>query len=275
MNQFETLIRIYDFIRPVLDIGIITFLLYKAYQLITKTNAIQLIRAAVVVVLSYAVAVILQLRTLLWIFSVIAPGLMMAFAIVFQPELRKVFLKLGQAEWFTFGSRAKHSYVDSVLIAAEMLSKQKRGMLAVFMRRTKLDNILSTGTRLNADLSSSLLVTIFGHNTPLHDGACFIQGGKILAAGCFLPVSEQYDIKKTFGTRHRAALGLCEVSDCVVLVVSEETGAYSLAYDSKLHYDLTMDQVTRILERQLDITPDQQIIEDTIDEHKPITGKDN
>ena len=231
MNQFETLIKIYDFIRPVLDIGIITFLLYKAYQLITKTNAIQLIRAAVVVVLSYAVAVILQLRTLLWIFSVIAPGLMMAFAIVFQPELRKVFLKLGQAEWFTFGSRAKHSYVDSVLIAAEMLSKQKRGMLAVFMRRTKLDNILSTGTRLNADLSSSLLVTIFGHNTPLHDGACFIQGGKILAAGCFLPVSEQYDIKKTFGTRHRAALGLCEVSDCVVLVVSEETGAYSLAYD--------------------------------------------
>ena len=275
MNQFETLIKIYDFIRPVLDIGIITFLLYKAYQLITKTNAIQLIRAAVVVVLSYAVAVILQLRTLLWIFSVIAPGLMMAFAIVFQPELRKVFLKLGQAEWFTFGSRAKHSYVDSVLIAAEMLSKQKRGMLAVFMRRTKLDNILSTGTRLNADLSSSLLVTIFGHNTPLHDGACFIQGGKILAAGCFLPVSEQYDIKKTFGTRHRAALGLCEVSDCVVLVVSEETGAYSLAYDSKLHYDLTMDQVTRILDRQLDITPDQQIIEDTIDEHKPITGKDN
>ena len=275
MNQFETLIKIYDFIRPVLDIGIITFLLYKAYQLITKTNAIQLIRAAVVVVLSYAVAVILQLRTLLWIFSVIAPGLMMAFAIVFQPELRKVFLKLGQAEWFTFGSRAKHSYVDSVLIAAEMLSKQKRGMLAVFMRRTKLDNILSTGTRLNADLSSSLLVTIFGHNTPLHDGACFIQGGKILAAGCFLPVSEQYDIKKTFGTRHRAALGLCEVSDCVVLVVSEETGAYSLAYDSKLHYDLTMDQVTRILERQLDITPDQQSIEDTIDEHKPITGKDN
>ena len=100
MNQFETLIKIYDFIRPVLDIGIITFLLYKAYQLITKTNAIQLIRAAVVVVLSYAVAVILQLRTLLWIFSVIAPGLMMAFAIVFQPELRKVFLKLGQAEWF-------------------------------------------------------------------------------------------------------------------------------------------------------------------------------
>jgi diadenylate cyclase len=275
MNQFENLIRIYDFVRPVIDIGILTFLLYKAYQIITKTNALQLIKAAVTVVLSYAIAVLLKLDTLLWIFNVIAPGLMMAFAIVFQPELRKVFLKLGQAEWFTFGSRAKHSYVDSVLIAAEMLSKQKRGMLVAFMRRTKLDNILSTGTRLNADLSSSLLVTIFGHNTPLHDGACFIQGGKVVAAGCFLPVSEQYDIKKTFGTRHRAALGLSEASDCVVLVVSEETGAYSLAYDSKLHYDLTMEQLTKILERQLEITPDQKIIEDTVDEHKSIHRKDN
>ena len=273
MNRFEGFLRIYDFVRPVIDIGILTFLLYTAYQLIAKTNAVQLIRAAVVVIFSYALAVFLRLNTLMWIFRIIAPGLMMAFAIVFQPELRKVFLKLGQAEWFTFGSRAKHSYVDSVLIAAEMLSKQKRGMLAAFMRRTKLDNILATGTRLNADLSSSLLVTIFGHDTPLHDGACFIQGGKVLAAGCFLPVSEQYDIKKTFGTRHRAALGLSEASDCVVLVVSEETGAYSLAYDSKLHYDLTMEQVTRILEKQLEITPDQQSIEDTIDEHKTTSEK--
>ncbi len=275
MNQFEVLVKIYDSIRPVLDIGILTFLLYKAYKIITRTNAVQLIKAAVIVILSYAIVVILQLHTLLWIFTFVAPGLMMAFAIVFQPEFRKIFLKLGQTEWFTFGSRAKHSYVDSVLIAAEMLSKQKRGMLAVFMRRTKLDNIIATGTRLNAELSSNLLVTIFGYNTPLHDGACFIQGGKIIAAGCFLPSSEQYDIKKTFGTRHRAALGLSEVSDCVVLVVSEETGAYSLAYDSKLHYDLTMEQMTKILEKQLEITPDQQIIEDTIDEHKTIVGKDD
>ncbi len=275
MNQFETLSKVFDFIRPFLDIGILTFLLYKAYDIISKTNAVQLIRAAIIVLLFYAVVVIFQLRTLQWMFSILAPGLLMAFAIVFQPELRKVFLKLGQAEWFSFGSRAKHSYVDSVLIAAETLSKLKRGMLVGFVRRTKIDNIVSTGTKLNADLSSSLLVTIFGHNTPLHDGACLIQGGKIIAAGCFLPVSEQYDIKKTFGTRHRAALGLSESSDCVVLVVSEETGAYSLAYDSKLHYDLTLDQVTKILENQLEITGEQQIIEDTIDEHKSVNRKDN
>ena len=231
----------------------------------------QLIKAAVLVAMAYVVAYLLRLQTLLWVFNIMAPGLLISFAIVFQPELRKIFLKLGQTEWFAFGSRSKHTYVDSVLIAAETLSKQRRGMLAVFMRHTKLDNIIETGTRINADLSSSLLVTIFGHDTPLHDGACFIQGGKLIAAGCFLPVSEQYDIKKTFGTRHRAALGLSEVSDSVVLVVSEESGAISLAYDSKLHYDLSMEQLTRILESQLEITPDEQKIEDTIDEHKTIS----
>lgn len=268
MESFDILNQIVNVIRPVLDIGILTFLLYKAYNLVIRTNAVQILKALVIVALIYGIAFILKLDTLLWLMNIIAPGLLVSFAIVFQPELRKIFLKLGQTEWFAFGNRSKHTYVDSVLIAAEMLSKQRRGMLAVFLRHTKLDDIMDTGTLLNADLSSSLLVTIFGHDTPLHDGACFIQGGKLLAAGCFLPVSEQYDIKKTFGTRHRAALGLSEVSDSIILVVSEESGAISLAYDSKLHYDLTMEQLTHILESQLEITPDAQIIEDTIDEHK-------
>lgn len=271
MDTFSSLLKIYNYAGSVVDIGVLSFLLYKAYEIITRTNAMQLIKAAVLVAMAYVVAYLLRLQTLLWVFNIMAPGLLISFAIVFQPELRKIFLKLGQTEWFAFGSRSKHTYVDSVLIAAETLSKQRRGMLAVFIRHTKLDNIIETGTRINADLSSSLLVTIFGHDTPLHDGACFIQGGKLIAAGCFLPVSEQYDIKKTFGTRHRAALGLSEVSDSVVLVVSEESGAISLAYDSKLHYDLSMEQLTRILESQLEITPDEQKIEDTIDEHKTIS----
>jgi len=271
LDTFSSLLKIYNYAGSVVDIGVLSFLLYKAYEIITRTNAMQLIKAAVLVAMAYVVAYLLRLQTLLWVFNIMAPGLLISFAIVFQPELRKIFLKLGQTEWFAFGSRSKHTYVDSVLIAAETLSKQRRGMLAVFMRHTKLDNIIETGTRINADLSSSLLVTIFGHDTPLHDGACFIQGGKLIAAGCFLPVSEQYDIKKTFGTRHRAALGLSEVSDSVVLVVSEESGAISLAYDSKLHYDLSMEQLTRILESQLEITPDEQKIEDTIDEHKTIS----
>ena len=158
-------------------------------------------------------------------------------------------------------------------MAAELLSKQRRGMLAVFTRHTKLDDIAKTGTRINADLSSSLLITIFKFDTPLHDGAVIIQGDKIIAAGCFLPLSEQYDIKKTFGTRHRASLGLAETTDAVVLVVSEETGAISLSYDSKLHYDLSMQELTKTLVDLLKITPDQYKIEDSADENKALIGK--
>ncbi len=268
MNAFNNLISIYDFIRPILDVAVMTFLLYKAYQIIIKTNGVQIIRAGVIVALSYAVALLLNLSMLLWLVRIIAPGLLICFAIVFQPELRKIFLKLGQSEWFAFGTRSRHTYVDSVIIAAEMLSKQRRGMLAVFMRHTKMDDIMDTGTRINADLSSSLLVTIFGHDTPLHDGACFIQAGKVVSAGCFLPLSEQYDIRKTFGTRHRAALGLSEQTDAVVLVVSEESGAISLAYDSKLHYNLSKEQLPRILEKLLDLKSGDATIEDTIDENK-------
>jgi len=268
LKAFDSLATVYNVIRPILDLGILTFILYKAYELIIKTNGIQIIKAAVIVALAYAGALLLNLDTMVWILNVMAPGLLVAFAIVFQPEMRKLFLKMGQTQWFAFGNRSKHTYVDSVLIAAEMLSKQRRGMLVVFMRHTKMDDIINTGTRLNADLSSSLLVTIFGMDTPLHDGACFVLGGKLIAAGCFLPLSEQYDIKKTFGTRHRAALGLSEVSDAVVLVVSEETGAISLAYDSKLHYDLTMSELTKMLENLLEITPDAYQLEDTIDESK-------
>lgn len=271
MKAFDSLAAIYNVIRPILDLGVLTFILYKAYELIIKTNGIQIIKAAVIVALAYAGALLLKLDTMVWILNVMAPGLVIAFAIVFQPEMRKLFLKMGQTQWFAFGNRSRHTYVDSVLIAAEMLSKQRRGMLVVFMRHTKMDDIINTGTRLDADLSSSLLVTIFGMDTPLHDGACFVQGGKLIAAGCFLPLSEQYDIKKTFGTRHRAALGLSEVSDAVVLVVSEETGAISLAYDSKLHYDLTMTELTKILENLLEITPDAYQLEDTIDESKQAT----
>lgn len=268
MKSAENLLAFYNVVRSFVDIGILAFVFYKAYQIIVKSNSVQIIKSAVIVAISYALAVILKLETLVWIFTSITPMLIVGFVIIFQPEFRKMFLKMGQTQWFAFGSRSKHSYVDSVLIAAEMLSKQKRGMLAVFLRHTRLDDILDTGTRLNADISSSLLVTIFGMDTPLHDGACFIQGGKLVAAGCFLPLSEQYDIKKTFGTRHRAALGVSEISDAVVLVVSEETGAMSLTYDSKLHYDLSSKELTKILENLLNIPPEAYTLEDTIDEHK-------
>ena len=268
MRAFNVLITIYDYIRPLIDIGILSFVLYKAYEIITNTNSVQLIKAAILLGTSYVIVVLLDLTTLQWIFSVIAPGLIMAFAIVFQPEFRKILLRLGQTEWFAHGKRIRRTYVDRVLTAAEILASQKRGMLIVFMGKTKLDDILKGGTPLNADISSDLLLTIFAYNTAFHDGACIIKETKLISAGCFLPLSQNYDINKIFGTRHRAALGLSEVSDSTVLVVSEETGSMSLAYDGQLHYDLTIPQITRILESRLEISSDDKNIEDEIDENK-------
>ena len=268
MPQLEQLKSIYQVIGPFLDIGLIAFVLYKFYEILLKTNGIQILRTAILIGIFYLIAKIMQLNTFLWIFNFIAPGLLVCFVIVFQPELRKIILKLGQKEWFSLSHNLKHTHVDAVLIAADQLSKLKRGMLCVFVRHTKLDDYIETGTTLNANLSSALLFTIFSHDTPLHDAACIIQGDKIIAAGCFLPLSEQFDIKKTFGTRHRAALGLSEQTDAIVLVVSEETGAISLAYDSKLYYDLSIKELTKTLEELLEITSDSKKIEDTIDESR-------
>lgn len=185
MGSLERFPEIYEYIRPVLDIGVLAFILYKMYGLIVKTQSLQIIKFGFTVLTAYVIALILNLSMLLWLLHLLAPGVLIGFAIVFQPELRKIIFKLGQTQWFKFRRRTKHAYIDSVLIAAEMLSKQKRGMLAVFTRKTSLKDIMDTGTYLNADLTSSLLVTIFGHDTPLHDGAAVIQDGKITAAGCF------------------------------------------------------------------------------------------
>lgn len=253
MEIIKRLASLYATIQPVLDISVLAFILYMAYGILVKTQAIQLLKGTISLLIVYAIAFLLRLNTLLWLLNILAPGILIGVAIVFQPELRKIFLKIGQSDWLRLGKRSKHSHLESVLTAAEILSNRRRGMLAVFIRRNTLKDINETGTRLNAELSSSLLVTIFGHDTPLHDGAAIIQGGRIIAAGCFLPLSEQQDIRKTFGTRHRAALGLSEETDAVVLIVSEETGAISLAYDSKLYYDLTAAEITHQLENLLDL----------------------
>jgi len=236
MQQF---LNFYDFLRPVLDILLLAFLLYKGYQLLSKTQALQLAKGAVFLFLVYAIAYLLRLTTMQWVLNIIAPGIFIAIVIIFQPELRKIILHLGQTDFFKANVKAGIGQLEAVITAAEILSGKRRGMLAVFPRRTGLKEIAETGTRINADISSSLIVSIFEFDGPLHDGAMVIQHGRIVAAGCFLPLSEQKDIRRNFGTRHRAALGMSEQSDAVVLVVSEESGAISLACDSRLYYVLS------------------------------------
>ncbi len=244
-----------DYLRPALDILLLAFLLYKTYELLVRTQAIQLVKGALILAGFYAIAFFLQLSTVTWVLNILAPGLVIALAIVFQPELRKIFVRIGQGSFLRTGARPRIGQIEAALNAAEALSAKRRGALIVFARNVGLKNVADTGTRLDALVSSSLLVSIFAFDTPLHDGAVVIQDGRVTAAGCLLPLSEQQDIRKSFGTRHRAALGLSEEADAVVLVVSEETGALSLAYDSKLYYGLSPEQVRRRLGELLELPP--------------------
>jgi len=252
MAWFHWLTSIYEFIRPILDVALLAFILFKGYELLEKTQALPIVKGAGFLALVYGIAFLFKFTTLQWVLTIIAPGLLIAIAIVFQPELRKIFMRLGQAEFFRPNATVQIGKLDAVITAAELLSQRRRGMIVVFPRKINLKHIIDTGTKINGEISSSLIVAVFEFDGPLHDGAMIIQYGKIIAASCFLPLSERQDIRKNFGTRHRASLGMAEQSDAVILIVSEESGAVSLAYDSKLYYDLSIPEVTRKLMELLD-----------------------
>lgn len=240
------------YVRPVLDVLLLAYLIYNTYQILVKTQAIQLVKGILLLTGIYALAFFLQLSTVTWILGIVAPGLVIGLAIIFQPELRKIFMHLGQGRLFRTNRQPRASQIEASATACEILAQMKRGALIVFSRNVGLKEIIDKGIRLDALLTTSLLVTVFAHDNPLHDGAAIIQEGRLAAAACFLPLSNQQDIKKSFGSRHRAALGITEESDAVVLVVSEETGALSLAYDSKLYYGLSGEQLRLRLAKLLE-----------------------
>ena len=182
MTVFDKLLYIYDFIRPLLDIGILAFIFFKVYEFISKTNSMQIIKALVVIDVFYVIAILLKLSTLLWLINIIVPGLVVAIVVIFQPEIRKLFLRLGQSNWSKFGSRLENTSIEEILEAAEWLAKEKRGMLVVFERQSQLETstLVRLDTILNADISKELLQTIFATDTPLHDGACLVKDGKLV-----------------------------------------------------------------------------------------------
>lgn len=235
------------YLRPTLDVFILAFLIYQVYKTLLQNRVLQVVRGILAIVTLYALAFILKLDTLLWILNKLGNAFIIIIAIVFQSEIKSFFIKVGQSHIFTARRRIVGTEVETILTAAKLLSSARRGALIVFTRQSGLKDIIDTGTVLNADISSSLILTVFGKDTALHDGAMIISGKKIVAAGCLLPLSEQKGINASFGTRHRAALGTAESSDAVVLVVSEETGAISLAFSSKIYYDLQEDELKNML----------------------------
>ncbi|MBR6078695.1 MAG: diadenylate cyclase CdaA [Treponema sp.] len=250
-----------------LDFVLLFLLIYEVFRLLRRTNSLQVLKSAVIIGLAGLIVSGLKLPILSWLIRKLGPSILVAFVIIFQPEIRKIIVKMGNINFFALRGKKSAKYTEekitSVLDAAEELSRitesqpKSRGMLLVFLRGDPMAKIVNddsdlNGEELNADISKNLLVTIFKYDTPLHDGACIIQDNKIVRAGSHLPLSEHYDIKKsTFGTRHCAALGACEKSDAVALVVSEETGYISLAYDGRLYYNLKRKEIEQILNQLL------------------------
>ncbi len=245
----EVFAKFWILVVPVIEIGVLTFIFYRFHMAVAQTKAQQIAKIIFVLVAVYSISRLLHLETFLWLYRYLTIPTVIFLCVVYQPELRRGFTQLlsSRNRLFRMGAQTTAEQIDIILNACTVLVSKNRGALIVFTRHLGIKGVTDSGTRLNAELSSALILTVFDHDTPLHDGAMVIQGGKILAAGCYLPLSEQTDIKKSFGTRHRAALGLAEESDAIVLIVSEETGAISLTYNANLYYDLDIPTVKRML----------------------------
>ena len=256
---------IINFLQAALDIFVITIVFYVFYQILAQTKAVQVIRGFFLFVFFYLISRLLSLTTFSWLLDKIAEVVVIAIIILFQPELRRVLIKIGQSKWMSSFIRKDPKIITNIINAVQNFQILHTGSLIVFERNVGLRNIIESGTLLNAKVSTSLLLTIFSKKAPLHDGAIIIKDDVILAAGCFLPLSDSDQIKKDYGTRHRAALGISEDSDAVVIVVSEETGKISLAYDGKLYTNYDIDLLKKELMVLLEYE-EELINEDIINE---------
>ncbi len=232
----------------IIDILLVAFVVYRVMLLIKGTRAVSLLKGIAVVFAVSVLSEFLGFRTVNWLIQQLVTLFLVALPIVFYPELRKVLERLGRGvlkeERFGLFDRGQsQKAIGEIIRAVEKFSETATGALIVLKRDTGLLEYIETGTLIDSMVSAAALETIFFPNTPLHDGAVIIEGDRIVAAGCLLPLSENSEISKELGTRHRAAVGLSEVSDAIVIVVSEETGAISLAEDGKLNRYVTPKQL--------------------------------
>ena len=243
----------------VVDILVVAFLVYEAIILVRKTRTAQLAKGIIALLLVWAVASFAHLRTLQFILDNLMSWGLIALVIVFQPELRRALEQVGNTNILSAGflrPRARGASLRqewrkaalAVCDAAERFSDTRTGALMVFEKRSNLSEIIKTGTVLDSEVTQEMLGTIFYVGTPLHDGAAILRDGRIAAAGCVLPLSDNLEMGKDMGTRHRAALGMSENSDAVVVVVSEETGIISLAKNGVLIRRLDRQTLFSLLE---------------------------
>lgn len=239
----------------VIDISLVAFVIYKLIMVIRGTRAVQLVKGITVILAVWFLSGYLGLNTLQWIMQQAVTYGLLAIIIIFQPELRRALEQLGRGRFFQSSSTADEEEVrqaiDHIISATKYMGKRRIGALISLERDTGMTDYIETGIQMNAKLTSELLTNIFIPNAPLHDGAVIIKNNEIMAAGCYLPLSENPFISKELGTRHRAALGVSEVTDSITIAVSEETGGISITKNGELHRNLEEEGIRKLLEKEL------------------------
>ncbi|MDD6233648.1 MAG: diadenylate cyclase CdaA [Lachnospiraceae bacterium] len=252
----------------VFEIIILAVLIYEFIAWVKTTRAFTLLKGIIVLLIFWLLAYIFNFTTILWLGGKIINFAIIALVVIFQPELRKALEQLGQKRFFSKilpfaekkdkGERFSDKTVNELVKTCFELSKTKTGALIVIEQEILLTDYEKTGIPIDAVISSQLLINIFEHNTPLHDGAVIIRGDRIVAATCYLPLSDNMSISKELGTRHRAALGISEVTDTMTLVVSEETGGVSIAIAGELFRNIDADylksKLTFLQKKTIDVT---------------------
>jgi diadenylate cyclase len=244
-----------------LDIIVIAILLYNLYIFVRNSRAAQMFIGLVLILILSVFAQLLNMRGMIWIFDSLRTIWLVAFVVLFQPELRRVLMNLGQTPLMQFFVRSTSDFaVDEIQNACIELAKRRYGALIVLTQDTRIKTIVDTGLKLQADISSGLIISIFNPRSPLHDGAIIIQNNVIEAAKCILPLSQNPDIDPDFGMRHRAALGLTEESDAICIIVSEETGNISIAMKGVIHRDFNYDTLREFLYNTFRLQPKEKAV---------------
>ncbi|OZU87495.1 TIGR00159 family protein [Virgibacillus indicus] len=254
-----------NLLRIGVDIALVWYVLYKLIMLIRGTKAIQLLKGIAVVLVVWLLSILFNLQTIQWITNQAIEWGLIVIIILFQPELRRALEQLGRGNIFSRSARSEEEIIeqniDAIIQSCNYMAKRRIGALISIERETGIGDYAETGIPINGKLTHQLLTNIFTPNTPLHDGAVIIKKESILAAACYLPLSESPFISKELGTRHRAAMGISEVTDALTIVVSEETGNISCTKNGELHRELNQDSLRQILSENLSLnikTPDKK-----------------
>jgi diadenylate cyclase len=231
-----------------IDIAIVAFLVYRLILLIKGTRAMQMLTGLGILGIGFFASVALEFTTTHWVLSYFFDYLILIVIVLFQDDLRKALTNVGKNPFFSTASAVEErAMIDEIARAAHRLAQEKIGALIVLERETGLKNFIDTGSRIDAKVNAEMLYSIFHETSPLHDGAVIITSGRLAAAGCFLPLSKDPNIDKRLGTRHRAALGITEDTDAIVVLVSEEAGEAHLVKNGRLMTDLDEQELSRSL----------------------------